>query len=245
MNSAVTQDYWDKAYKNLPLVYDPDRIEFRDLFNRYLLPGGTCFEVGCYPGNFLIYMGKNFGYEVSGIDKTYLVKNQLPMYLAEHGIKIGNLYYGDFLEFEFDQTYDVVCSFGFIEHFFNFKDIIKKHIELVKPTGTLIIACPNFSGLQYFFRRLVDSENLQHHVMKAMDLPVWGEILNDNGMDILLQGYYRTADFWVDPMKRGFLASKAIEVIQGLTGAIDKKINWPNSWLSPYMISISQKRPRR
>ena len=241
MAMAVGQDYWDTAYDKLALRYNPDNVQFKELFDRYLKPGNSCFEVGCYPGNYLVYLCRRFGYSANGIDTTPFVLTRLPNFLAEHQVKIGDLYHGDFLKFKFHRTYDVVCSFGFIEHFFNFEEVIEKHIRLVNDSGILVLSCPNFRGMQFVFHRLLDPVNLQHHVLPAMNLRKWKEILERNGMRILYQGYYRTADFWVDTPRQGFLSTVMIKYIQRITKQIDRHLNWPNPLLSPYMISFSQK----
>src|SRR5713101_7012934 len=120
MTSVVSQDYWDSLYEKVEPRYDSKtHILFEDLFDRFLKPGGTCFEVGCYPGNFLIHLGRRFGYEVSGIDATPFVLTRMPPRFQ--GVKVGRFYQGDFLQFQPPGLFDVVCSFGFIEHFTNFE----------------------------------------------------------------------------------------------------------------------------
>jgi len=241
MSAKVSQEYWDAGYEHLDLVYKPETIEFRELFERHLKPQGTCFEIGCYPGNFLIYLGTRFDYVVSGIDTTSYVLSRLPQHLINHGVKVGKFHQGDFLSFESSDVYDVVCSFGFIEHFSNLEEVIERHIRLVKPGGILIISCPNFRGLQYIFHRLLDPANLERHVLKAMSLSRWNRVLKRNGMMTIYQGYYRTADFWVDTPRSRRWAELAIECIKWATKQIDRRVNWPNPLLSPHMISFSQK----
>lgn len=235
------QDYWDAAYEEHPLAYDPEQVQFKELFDQYLKHGGTCFEVGCYPGTYLIYLGKRFDYTVGGIDATPFVLSRLPSHLAKHGVKVNTLYHGDFLGFEFDRTYDVVCSFGFIEHFLNLQEVLVKHIRLVKHYGTLVLACPNFRGIQYVLHRLLDPTNLQRHALNAMNLRGWQETLERNRMKVLYQGYYRTADFWVDTPRQGFLATLAIKHVARIAEKLDRRVNWPNPLLSPYMVSFSRK----
>src|SRR5262245_46611715 len=117
MTSVATQVYWDSLYESRQTVYEPEEVLFREVFARYLPRGGECFEIGCYPGNFLIWLAQEFGYTVSGIDATPSVKDRMPQRLALHGIKTGEFQQADFLTFTPTRTYDVVCSFGFIEHF--------------------------------------------------------------------------------------------------------------------------------
>jgi SAM-dependent methyltransferase len=241
MGSIVSQNYWDEVCESLVLVYKPHNIELKDIFARHLMSGGTCFEVGCYPGRYLIHLGKRFGYTVNGIDATPFVLNRMPEFIDRHNVKIGKFYHGDFLNFEPEDSYDVVLSFGFVEHFFNLEEVIEKHIRLVKPAGTLILACPNFRGLQYVFRRLLEPSALERHVLDTMNLFRWKTILDRNNMDTLEHGYYRTADFWVDTPREGILAQWAIKYLERVTKGIDKRVNWPNRLLSPFMFNVSRK----
>jgi len=243
VTSVVPQRYWDSLYENLEPRYDSQtNILFADLFDRFLKPGGTCFEVGCYPGNFLIHLGRRFNYEVSGIDATPFVLTRMPERLRQHGLKIGRFYHGDFLQFQPEHLYDVVCSFGFIEHFTNFENVMEKHLRMVAPGGTLIVSCPNFRYAQFVFHRLLDPVNLSRHVLAAMDLSRWRQVLTRNGMEILHHDYYRTAGFWADTPRPGRLASHAVYYVKRINQVIDLRMNYPNRFLSPYMISISRKK---
>jgi 2-polyprenyl-3-methyl-5-hydroxy-6-metoxy-1,4-benzoquinol methylase len=239
--SVLDQSFWDGFYENLPLIYDPEKIEFRDLFARYLKPGGTCFEVGCYPGNFLIYLGQTFGYTVSGIDMTPHIRDRLPEHFSRNKVQVGHFYQGDFLSFETDETFDVVCSFGFIEHFTNFDKVIEKHVQLVKPGGTLIISCPNFRKFQFLLRFCLERENLSRHVIRAMDFRKWSKILGSNNMHIVYQNYHRTAGFWVDVIPRNRLLRLMVRIVVRCTQILDRNTYLPNPWLSPHMISFSRK----
>jgi 2-polyprenyl-3-methyl-5-hydroxy-6-metoxy-1,4-benzoquinol methylase len=240
MSLTVSQEYWEQAYAQKTLAYKPEDVPFRDMFDQYLSPGGTCFEVGCYPGYFLIYLGQRFGFQVSGIDLTPQITN-LPDYIRSLGVAVGQFYQEDFLTFNAENTYDVVCSFGFIEHFREFGIIIKKHTQLVKPGGTLVMACPNFRGMQYVFHRLFDPANLHRHELRVMNLRLWKHILSRNGMKIIHQGYYRTADFWSDSPRQGPWARRIAHWLTQLTRHIDQRIDIPNPWFSPFMISFSMK----
>src|ERR1051326_5710080 len=130
MPCVATQPYWDALHESRQTVFEPEEVLFRELFTRYLPRGGECFEVGCYPGNFLIWLAQNLGYTVSGIDATPFIRDQMPRRLAQHGVRVGELLHGDFLAFEPTRTYDVVCSFGFIEHFEDTENLIRRHARL-------------------------------------------------------------------------------------------------------------------
>lgn len=240
MSAVVDQGYWDALYQARPLGYNRERVLFKDVFDAFLKPGGTCFEVGCYPGRFLMYLGTKFGYEVSGIDLTPPVLTLLPEHLRAHGVKVGRLIHGDFFDYEPDRRYDVVCSFGFLEHFKDTREVIRRHVQLVRPGGTLILSSPNFRKLQHVLHRLLDAEGLARHETAAMNLKLWQRILWTEGMDVIYQGYYGTADFWNSTAQPGRLNRVATRLVKRCFKRVSRQVNWPNCWLSPYMVSVSR-----
>jgi 2-polyprenyl-3-methyl-5-hydroxy-6-metoxy-1,4-benzoquinol methylase len=245
MTSITTQKYWDLSYEKLELIYNQNFILFKDLFNEYLKNNGTCLEIGCYPGNYLIYLSNQFNYEVSGIDTTPFLLTRLPLHLTRNNVKIGKLYKENFLTSKHDIKYDLVCSFGFIEHFIDFEAIIEKHIQLVKPSGILVITTPNFRNVQYVLHRLLDFENLKRHNLASMDLKKWTRIMQNNNMKILYSNYYKTAGFWTDSTKKSQFTDYISGNIRYLFNKIDQRVNLPNPLISPYLICIAQKLEER
>jgi len=239
--SIVSQDFWDEQNAGVDFRFDVAALNFRDLFDAHLTPGGSCFEVGCFPGRFLAYLCSRFGYVANGIDATPYVRTRMPEFLRQRGVAFGDFFCEDFLKFNPKQRYDVVCSFGFIEHFSNVEEIIRKHVALVRPGGTLILACPNFRRVQFVFHRVFDAENLRHHVTSSMDLEAWRRILEESGMQIVHEGYYRTAQFWIHPDRpKGLMTSLGGSLVR-VADLLDRHLDVPTSWLSPFMISISRK----
>lgn len=244
MGSVVNQGFWEGFWEDRPQVlpkYSPEVLGFRDLFEEYFPSGGTCFEVGCYPGRFLIYLCKRFGYTANGIDWIPHIRTHTPDFLRRHDVSVGEFHCGDFETFHSERRYDVVYSLGFIEHFQNLEEIIRKHISLVKVGGTLFLSCPNFRGLQYVFHRIFDADNLRAHVLPTMDLRRWRRVLEQNGMEVVREGYYRTVGFWTNPAAaKGILGSVSGSIIR-MAERVDKSFRMPNRWLSPHMFSISRK----
>lgn len=239
--SYAPQEFWDASYAELAPKYDPAAILFRSTFDRFLQPGGTCFEIGCYPGNFLIYLAKTFGYRVHGIDQTPYVADRLPAHLAAHDVAIGNLHRGDFFAFEAPITYNVVCSFGFVEHFRETEDVLHRHMALVAPGGMLIVSCPNFRRVQYLLHRVLDTENLRRHVLPAMNLSRWRRCVEQGGFTVLHAGYEGTAGFWTESQSATDLQRAIALKVAQVAGGINKHVAWPNRWLSPHMVLVARR----
>jgi SAM-dependent methyltransferase len=241
MITAAPQCYWDELYESRPLSYDEQDIPFRDVFEAYLPGHGTCFEVGCYPGSFLAYLGRRLGYTVSGIDATPAVEGSLPRFLESQGVRVGQLFRGDFFTADIDEQYDVVCSFGFIEHFSDLHQVLQRHMLLVAPRGRLIVACPNFRGAQWLLHRWLDPVNLSRHVVATMNPRRWKSILEAEGFSVLHCAYYRTFDFWTEDAIRGRFNHAAKQFIVRFGRAVDRRVLCPSPWFSPYMILVAQR----
>ena len=195
----VQQQHWDESYQNTGFA-PPAKDDFLRLsILKYISPTetGKAIEIGCYPGGYLSVLG-DLGYELNGIDLTPKTED-LTMCFKNAGYKVGKIEKADFTTFATMGMYDVVASFGFVEHFDNYLQMILKHVSLVNRGGYLIISTPNFRGiLQYIFHLLFDTPGLRRHNLKSMNPEEWAAILAQNGFEIMFSGYGGGAQFWMD-----------------------------------------------
>jgi SAM-dependent methyltransferase len=144
----VRQSYWDNSY----LTYRFQRLQPNDptrmLIEKYIpysQKNEEAFEIGCFPGRFLIEIGQK-GYTINGCDITPRIEKDLPDWCIRNSCKVGKFENKNYLAF-IDKKYDLVASFGFIEHFKNYEEIFLQHCNMVKSRGILIVQYPNFRGL--------------------------------------------------------------------------------------------------
>jgi 2-polyprenyl-3-methyl-5-hydroxy-6-metoxy-1,4-benzoquinol methylase len=204
-NNLARQDYWDSAYAGYELAEAGDD-QVTEWIRKYIpvTANGTCLEIGCFPGRYLVCLGK-LGYEVNGVDLTPRVENEFPAWLKRLGLKVGEFKRQDFFEYAPSQKYDLVSSFGFIEHFQNWEDVLLKHMSLVKKGGYLLIETPNFKGwMQRLIHYYLDKKNYDRHFIPAMDPAKWSALCEKNGFEILWQGYLGDFQFWIDEEPKGF-----------------------------------------
>ncbi len=160
----------------------------------------TAIEIGCFPGRFIDYIGEK-GYIISGID----IIESTP--LLKEWLKNRNRTVGEFVSSTFEQYlsaysgsgFDIVCSFGFIEHFIDFCKIIFHHLRLCKKGGLVIIGAPNFATpVQRALHKVLDAQNLSDHVLEAMYPRVWRTFAAGLGMKIRYAGPVGKFDFWFE-----------------------------------------------
>ncbi len=193
--------YWNDGYANQPLgeAIGGPLEHFLDT-HLTAVNNASCLEIGSFPGSYLPVIGRK-GYVLNGIDFNPRNKQELPQWLQSLGLQTGDFWSGDFFELgkNMQNRYDLVCSFGFIEHFENYREVIDAHVKLLKPSGKIVITTPNFRGwMQYWPHRLFDKENLAKHNVKSMNPTAWKKQLEALGFNVKFAGYFGKYYFWVD-----------------------------------------------
>ncbi|MBN2290128.1 MAG: class I SAM-dependent methyltransferase [Candidatus Glassbacteria bacterium] len=151
--SLAGKEYWDSkssSYRIKKISFSLARAYFFDehrIFRR-TLPRNENFrllEVGCYPGRLMWYFHKYFGYRVCGLEYLERSAGITRRLLAAEGVE-AEVIHTDFFSYQppaGEKLWDVVLSFGFIEHYENWREVIKKHLDLVAPGGYLVLSVPN------------------------------------------------------------------------------------------------------
>jgi 2-polyprenyl-3-methyl-5-hydroxy-6-metoxy-1,4-benzoquinol methylase len=246
--AIVSKEYWRKFWSK----YKPESIKsvlFEDIFERYLShnPELRCVEIGCVPGNFLVFLHKRYGYKIYGIDYFDEI-GALKENMKINDIKEYKIFQEDFLSWNTKLKFDIVCSFGFIEHFTNYEEVIEKHIKLLKPGGLLFLSVPNFrygrAVLHILFRDF--AKVVRTHNLKVMHPKTIKSALEKKGLKILFLNYYQTFDFWfVDPHENktnNIIERLLLWLIWRFKIFIAKyNVNVPNKYFSPYIICVAQK----
>lgn len=244
------KEIWDRLWSNYTINKIGKDYFLMDLLREYLPVNSQyeCLEIGCIPGSFLIALHKNFQYKIYGIDYS----DQL--WATEQNFKFNEihsfkLFKEDVLTFD-KHKFDIVCSFGFIEHFDDVSPYIDKMCQLVRENGYLIIGLPNFKIVS----RIVSSIRKTHNT-KIMDIDVFEKkVLKPNFRKIYL-GYYpgfitdktlfinkkSFAFIWGIIMKMVNLASKMTNAIARSFCNIGIDLSFLKKYICFYIIYIGKK----
>ena len=172
-------EFWEEWWKRtrLPAPLDPNRPglknyvvrrfhnTFEQLFKGYDTPSMELVEVGCAQSVYLPYFARQFGFKVSGIDRSEMGCERARMILAREGVK-GEIYCTDFfsLPAELIGRFDVVISLGVIEHFEQTAEAVRAMAKLLKPGGRIFNGIPNFTGVLGAYQKLLDLVIYNAHV---------------------------------------------------------------------------------
>lgn len=243
------QAYWNNNFGAINFFKFSHLIPEDKYISRYLSPdpNKTCIEIGAYPGGNLGYFVKKFGFQPTALD-----------FLDNAQFVVDNMQYNDvnncrlvnqnFLTWQPDQQYDVVTSFGFVEHFTEYAEVIQKHIQILKPGGYLIISVPYFSFVQMYVRKLFYRPEylekiLQVHNRQIMNLSeLKRQVMRGNHIHLLFANYVREMTIWFpnspDIIKPNML--KHYHILEKSEDVFDH-IGISSGFFSPEILLIGQK----
>ncbi len=198
-NNGFLKNLFKKLFSNDLLSYVnayADYLLWDIYFKKYVQKekGSKILEVGSAPGEYLVAVHKKFGYIPYGIDYSASgIKRNIKTFL-NNNLDSNNIIHSDFFHEDFQkkhkETFDIVYSIGFIEHFINVKDVISKHLNLLKRGGFLCVAIPNLRGFNYILLKIFNKDLISKHNLSIMEKEKFIDLFKSNTLKVLFYGYY-------------------------------------------------------
>lgn len=263
------QDYWNQVWGDTPLpsVWDVDSprlgnyVEraFFSYLTQALKNGGfdrretKLVEVGCARSQVLPVLAKKMEISVAGVDYSPNGCEQTRLILKREGVG-GDVFCCDIFSIpeQLSGRFDVVISFGLIEHFSNSDEIVKALAKLLKPGGLIFTNIPNMRGLTGFFQKIMNRAIYDVHVPLT---PKNMRTAHENaGLHVLECDYFLSSNFgvvnigtsltgspswWMKKIVMAFLvrASMVIWTLERMTSRLPAK-----SMFSPYVNCVAIKK---
>ena len=192
--------HWIQGYTNIEYKrHNKDDVVYQ-FIRKYVQESTgneTVIEIGSFPGTYISEFGE-LGYSINGIDIHPENARSMPAWLGSLSYRVGIFYSEDLFHFRPNVQYDIVCSFGFIEHFINYLEMIDRHDELLKTGGLLVITAPNYRGwIQKLMHKYLSPGDYALHYIPSMNPSKWASHLEEKGYEILFQGYFGGMNFWI------------------------------------------------
>ncbi|GAX92063.1 hypothetical protein EFBL_3754 [Effusibacillus lacus] len=254
--------YWDSIWEtnNLPKAVNPNQRglnnyvdkNFHELFNKIFSDTTTynlkLLEIGCANSRWLPYFAKEYGFKITGLDYSERGCDQARKILANESVE-GEIVWADFFSPPdyMLEAYDVVVSFGVVEHFEDTSDCLQAFSKFLKPGGIIITIIPNLNGITGELQKIVNRPIFDIHVpldreALALAHEKSGFTLKDCeyflfiNLGVLNFGDLKNKYFYKILVGIQFWVSKTIWVVEGLI-----PIFKPNRWTAPYIYCFGKK----
>lgn len=236
-NNITDQAHWDAYWANYRYDKIPDKVVFHP-FMKQLSRGKSLIDIGGFPGVFAAWFYKHGITDVTVLD-FHLNRDIVRKFEKINGLPENSIQciHTDFFSFTPERRYDIVFSSGFIEHFEDTADVIKRHVELLSEEGQLLILIPNFLGLNGMIQRRLDRENLEAHNLKSMEIPALEEIMRSYPLRDVSVEYIGKPMVWLEPKPENKNRRKWVKA---LSYAI-KLCPLPGRMLSPFIAIYARK----
>ena len=254
--------YWDTTERNLQVVmqpFSPDGNRIGDFgkriwhkaFDTALAElagtGKKLLELGCGGSAYLPYFFRHFGLQVYGMDYSELGCELASRMCEVNGVP-SQIICADFLKPppEMLGDFDVVVSFGVVEHFTDTQGTLSKFANFLRPGGLMITTVPNMGGLVGLAQSVLAHDVFEKHVILKRDF--FRKAHEDAGLSIvqceyLLFSGLGIVDIGVNAPLPKKLALAALKKLNGLVWALESIIGPlpPNALSSPYLICVATK----
>lgn len=200
---------WESRWSNSKLSkieFDPAHHSFSEIDNKLskYIPANdsdkSFLEVGAFPGTYLWYFYKYFNYFPFGVEYVKSCAERSQNFLDDSDVP-AKVIHADFFDLEKEKYtdggagWDVVASFGFVEHFDDTENVVNRHLQLAKSGGYVVISIPNHAGINGWIMKLFDKEKWKQH--NCMGLEKLNEaIQNLEVKQILFMGCLGKIGFW-------------------------------------------------
>ena len=258
-SAKVGRDYWDDNWADgaLPALIDPNDAGFRNWVNRslhaYFLArlgmeprGRKLLEVGCARSGWLPYFHRVLGFDVAGLDYSPIGCRQSEAVLAAAGVP-GEVVCADLFTppEAFRDRFDVIVSFGVMEHFDDPTAAIGAAASLLRPGGLLFTMIPNLGGIPGWLLRRIDRPLYDIH--NPLSAGALAAAHAASGLEVVDSRYFLPFHSGVLWSRRRSLASLAVRKLGGmvtLAAWAAGRLGLPlagSRAASPYVLCVARK----
>ena len=260
MDKAGKQ-YWDKTWGTYDMPKEvnprdgglPNHINrsfheyFCQIFSHANTQGKTILEIGCARSVWLPYFSKEFGFNVTGIDYSEIGCQQAMQVLSKAEVE-GEIVCADFFSppGSMLKAFDVVVSFGVLEHFKDTTTCVAAFSKFLKPGGLLITSIPNMLGFNGLLQKIINRPIFDIHVPLNIDTLM--RVHQINGLRIISCNYFLFANLGVvniENLKETLFykvvrlrswVNEVVWIFERVVPALK-----PNRWSSPYINCVAVK----
>ena len=260
------QEFWNELWagSDIPKAIDPSDTSignsvsrrfhrvFERLFDRSQASGMTLLEVGCGKSAWLPYFAKQFGFNVAGLDYSP-VGCEMARKVLEANEVSAEIVQADLFAppAHMLASFDVVVSFGVIEHFEDTAATILALSRFLRPGGLLITSIPNMVGSIGWLQKTLNRPVYDIH--QPIDAALLKQAHVQAGLEVVENDYFMSTNFGLVNLAGvstrtpvGFVKKACLGVLARLSVLAwlveERGVGFPpNRLTSPYINCIARK----
>jgi 2-polyprenyl-3-methyl-5-hydroxy-6-metoxy-1,4-benzoquinol methylase len=247
--------YWDRSYEaervgmiNVDGFRGITDAIILDRISSLIAPGSRVLEIGAGDSPWLPFLAGRIGNaHFTGLDYSELGCERLRRRATDEGVPIEVICADMFSpDPQLLGRFDVLISFGVVEHFLNLAEVMTAFRRFLVPAGRVFTLIPNMAGSIGAITRWLDRSVYERHVAHTTESLVEGH--RAGGFVIDQAGYLGSVNFGVLSAAaarerrlryQAYVAatrvSKAVNLVEHATG-----FSWPTSrTFSPYIACVA------
>lgn len=254
--AITTPDYWEDTWAHTVV---PDPIDpcdgtpenyfyqvmhtlFSRAFGAHCPTSAKLIEIGCGGSRWLPYFHRAFGHDISGIDYTMAGVRLAQAILDKAGVR-AEIVQGNLFDPPPDWIgrFDVVVSFGLVEHFENTSQVVSACAHYLRPGGRMITLVPTMRGLYGLAYRLLRPAVYRKHIPHSRETLAQAHI--DAGLNVTHCDYVLGLPGMISTPANSGLFRRMALTASHLYWKLERS-GWgvpPNRFTSPYALCVATK----
>ncbi len=258
--NKYSNEMWDDFYSGERKIHIQPKTGIFASYDLYLcdeilkqyLPKSTgetplkICEIGSGDGKLLKKLSKIFGYQPTGLEYAQEWVNQgiangVPTFLCDA--------FNDEQMSAYENMFDVVYSYGFIEHILPPEKAIRQHLKILKKWGILVLQIPRLKGLNYLKFKFFRPDLIPLHNIDLMEQEILSaEAARFPELEEIFCKNYGTFKIRLPMNSQGFkyYLLKTLTLLEYLLNPLCRFIFWKKGFetrlLSPSIMYIGRKK---
>jgi len=202
-------------------------------------------EIGCGDGRLVRKIADMFGYEPYGIEYSEVACEIAKSNNIE--VIMGDIFDENILS-KYKNYFDIVFSYGFIEHIHPVEKAIEIHLSLLKSGGYFFIQIPRLKGFNYWKVRFFRPNLLPNHNLEIMEEEKLRSIVSRQEVEEIFCKSYGTFKIRVPMDKKNIryyllkVLSSVEYILNPLFRLLFSKKGWETKIFSPSVMFIGRKK---
>ncbi|GAA4904072.1 class I SAM-dependent methyltransferase [Mucilaginibacter defluvii] len=241
-NNLTDRSFWKSFWEAKKGLIFPIKANyvFGDILGKLIAEKQikTAIELGGFPGYYATYLKKYQKLDTTLFD-YYIHRDIIKKLLEANGLSESDITIieADLFNYTPEKQYDLVSSFGLIEHFNDTKAIIETHLQFLKPGGVLFITLPNFVGVNGWVQRKFDRDNYDKHNINSMNLQLLADSCRQLGLKEVECYYSGKFSIWLEnKAEQSALAKVFVKGLWFAGKVFTKIVPVESKALSPYIV---------